>query len=139
MVRMRTSIRRAALSLEPKLVSDPMTFVEDDNVPVWLIEVLSDGTARRLQVTESLLEIYIEHDYQTKPTNNKQALYPGHETIKLLCAHLHWSEWSSANRASVVRSEQGHIMEVSLQFPYPCKHTLALHPLHAFQNRIPVY
>lgn len=86
---MRTLIRRAAPSPRTTRTPDPTTFVEDTSDPVYLIEVCSDGSARRLQVTKTLLETYIEHDYQTQPTSNANLpQLPDHEKITLLCAHL---------------------------------------------------
>jgi hypothetical protein len=41
----------------------PLTFVENKESPVKLIEVTSDGHARRLEVTEDLIEGYIERDF----------------------------------------------------------------------------
>ncbi|USP72805.1 hypothetical protein yc1106_00079 [Curvularia clavata] len=83
---MRTSVRRAAPSSRTKLISTQTTFVEDNSAAVSLIEVRSDGTAQRLQVTKSLLETYIEHDYQTQPISNSSAVQPDYETIKLFCS-----------------------------------------------------
>jgi len=40
-----------------------LAFVENKDVPVKLIEVTSDGHARRLDVTEDLIEGYIEKDF----------------------------------------------------------------------------
>ena len=41
----------------------PLAFVENKDAPVKLIEVTSDGHARRLEVTEDLIEQYIKKDF----------------------------------------------------------------------------
>jgi len=46
----------------------PLAFVENKNAPVKLIEVTSDGHARRLEVTEDLIEGYIEKDFSASFT-----------------------------------------------------------------------
>jgi hypothetical protein len=42
--------------------------VENKDAPVKLIEVTSDGHARRLEVTEDLIKRYIEKDFSASPT-----------------------------------------------------------------------
>lgn len=87
--KMRTSIRKAAPSSQTKIKHKAGNFVEDTNAPVSLIEVRSDGSSRKSQVTKSLVETYIQNDFQAQP--NKQpgsSQQPEHETIKLLCAYL---------------------------------------------------
>lgn len=84
---MRSSIRRAAPSSQTKIKHESVNFVEDNNAPVSLIEVRSDGSSRKSQVTKSLVETYIQNDFQTHP--NKQpssSQQPDHETIKLFCS-----------------------------------------------------
>ncbi|KAH7396402.1 hypothetical protein BKA66DRAFT_455045 [Pyrenochaeta sp. MPI-SDFR-AT-0127] len=57
-----------------------LAFVPCGDAPVKLIEVTSDGTQSRLEVTQELVESYIERDFKThvvKPTKTD------HETIKL--------------------------------------------------------
>ncbi|KAI4714078.1 hypothetical protein J4E89_001528 [Alternaria sp. Ai002NY15] len=46
----------------------PLAFVENKAAPVRLIEVTSDGHARRLDVTEDLIEGYIEKDFSASYT-----------------------------------------------------------------------
>jgi hypothetical protein len=46
----------------------PLAFVENKDAPVKLIEVTSDGHARRLEVTEDLIEGYIEMDFSASFT-----------------------------------------------------------------------
>jgi hypothetical protein len=46
----------------------PLAFVENKDAPVKLIEVTSDGHARRLEVTEELIEGYIEKDFSASFT-----------------------------------------------------------------------
>jgi hypothetical protein len=41
----------------------PLAFVENQEAPVKLIEVTSDGHARRVEVTEGLVKGYIEKDF----------------------------------------------------------------------------
>jgi hypothetical protein len=41
----------------------PLAFIEDKQAPVILIEVTSDGHAKRLQVTDDLIDGYIENDF----------------------------------------------------------------------------
>ncbi|CAG5159107.1 uncharacterized protein ALTATR162_LOCUS5416 [Alternaria atra] len=60
----------------------PLTFVENKESPVKLIEVTSDGHARRLEVTEDLIEGYIERDFATYGSRIEQPANV--ETIKLL-------------------------------------------------------
>lgn len=47
----------------------PLAFVESTKAPVKLIEVTSDGHARRLEVTEGLIEGYIEKDFSASSTS----------------------------------------------------------------------
>ena len=47
----------------------PLAFVENKDVPVKLIEVTSDGHARRLEVSEELIERYIEKDFSASHTS----------------------------------------------------------------------
>jgi len=46
----------------------PLAFVENKAAPVKLIEVTSDGHARRLEVTDELIERYIEKDFSASRT-----------------------------------------------------------------------
>jgi hypothetical protein len=46
----------------------PLAFVENIDAPVKLIEVTSDGHARRVEVTESLVGGYVEYDFSASPT-----------------------------------------------------------------------
>jgi hypothetical protein len=41
----------------------PLAFIEDKQAPVILIEVTSDSHAKRLQVTDDLIDGYIENDF----------------------------------------------------------------------------
>jgi len=47
----------------------PLAFVENKAAPVKLIEVTSDGHARRLEVTDDLIEKYIEKDFSVSFTS----------------------------------------------------------------------
>ncbi|KAF2022480.1 hypothetical protein EK21DRAFT_95677 [Setomelanomma holmii] len=62
-----------------------LTYVDDGQAAVTLIETTSDGISRRLKVTEELLETYIEKGYGRETHRNDpiQALsVPAEETVK---------------------------------------------------------
>ncbi|KAL1799470.1 hypothetical protein ACET3X_003507 [Alternaria dauci] len=59
----------------------PLAFIENKEAPVVLIEVTSDGHARRLEVTDDLIDGYIENDFSTYGSRIEQPADV--ETIKL--------------------------------------------------------
>jgi hypothetical protein len=83
------------------IAHSPLAFVENNQARVALIEVTSDGTSRRLEVTEELTKTYIETDFSASRTGscNMPILSSGQslgtetaqqlesEVIKLLCEH----------------------------------------------------